>query len=221
MPKYSLLKDVPYLPETVVIIDVFRSSNTIIELLHKGAERVIPVMSVGEAVKLKNTHPNWIVLGERRGEKIIGFDGDNSPTQNLDHIREATIVLTTSGGTRCIEACKEGRDVVVGSFANVTAVINKLRDKGKLIVGFWAVGSSGEELAEEDELCADYFLAGWNGDELDYSKIVNQAKQGVGAQRLRELSQCQDLTFCLQKDIRTEVPRLQLGLDQIWSFTLC
>jgi 2-phosphosulfolactate phosphatase len=221
MAKFSMLKDVRYLPKTVVIIDVFRSSNTIIELLHRGAERVIPVKSVEDAIKLKNKHPSWILLGEREGKKIDGFDGDNSPTQDMDKVEGATVVLTTSGGTRCIDACKEGREVVIGSFANTGAVIKTLRHKNKSTVGFWAVGVSGLWLAEEDELCADWFSASWDGDRDNYFKTVHQVQQGSGAKRLRELSQYRDLKFCLERDIRTEVPRLKLAQDRVWSLTLC
>ncbi|MFW6029990.1 MAG: 2-phosphosulfolactate phosphatase, partial [Halanaerobiales bacterium] len=63
-----------------VVIDVFRAFSTAVYLFANGAERIIPVATLETAHYLKSRNPGWILLGERRGKKIEGFDYGNSPS---------------------------------------------------------------------------------------------------------------------------------------------
>jgi len=111
-----------------VIIDVFRSSNTIIECLLQGAESIFPVAGVEEALKIKNTHPGYLLFGERKGSPPVGFDHDNSPAKASGlKLDKRKIILTTSAGTKGIISAKKSKEILVGSFANAGAIINYLR----------------------------------------------------------------------------------------------
>lgn len=219
MTVLSLVADAPRLPGRVVVIDVFRSSNTIIELLARGASRVVAVGEVDKAQELKRTRPGMLLLGERKGVRLSGCDGDNSPTQDLGDIKGAEVALTTSGGTRCISACGPDRELWIGSFANAGTLIARLREAGSAEVGFWAVGVAGEQPAEEDELCAAYLDALWSGEAPDFGTILPELSASPGAARLRELGQFADLEYCCQLDTRTVTPLRPSG-DTVGGFIL-
>ena len=75
--------------EQVYIIDVLRATTTMIVALHNGVNCIYPVETVEEAMSLKKKlsmiHEDGLYLaGERRGEKISGFDLGNSPS-NIDN----------------------------------------------------------------------------------------------------------------------------------------
>ena len=210
MPVLSLLKDVVLLPKIVVVIDVFRSSNTIIEMLAQGAKRIIPIADIDHAIALKKNNHKWLIFGERQGIKLDKFDGDNSPTQNITQVLDGTIVLTTSGGSRAIAACGNEKTIYFGSFANANALISYLRlEHGNEDIGFWSVGVKGEKVATEDELCAQYLNALWEGKTPNFDNYRNNLLNCPGAARLRDLKQTTDLDYCTKVDSREVVPILR------------
>jgi 2-phosphosulfolactate phosphatase len=107
-----------------VIVDALRASATIIAALRTGAGKVITVLSVEEADRYVGD-PTCRVAGERGGAQLPQFHYGNSPTQvwaHRDEIAGRTFVLTTSNGTRCIDAALAGAaDLLVGSTLNATA----------------------------------------------------------------------------------------------------
>ena len=63
----------------VVIIDVLRASSTINTLLYNKVKFVKPIEKLEECKKLKNH--GYIIMAERLGKKVDGFDFGNSPTK--------------------------------------------------------------------------------------------------------------------------------------------
>ncbi len=205
---FSLLQDSDKLTQVVVVIDVFRASNTIIELLHSGADRVIPVTTVNEAMRLKEDNPDWVALGERKGVKLAGFDGDNSPTLAQFEVINRTVILTTSAGTRCVGACLPSQEVYIGSFANALALVSVLKSKSNDAVSFWAAGVRAEIPAKEDELCAAFLDALYRKESPEFDDIREDLVTCDGAYRLRSLNQVEDLVYCTSLNHRRVVPRL-------------
>lgn len=84
-----------------VVIDVFRAFTTQAYFFDRGAERIIPVLTLDEAHTLKAEHPDYVLAGERGGLKPEGFDLGNSPTEALEiDLSGKTVIHTTSNGTR-------------------------------------------------------------------------------------------------------------------------
>ncbi len=218
MPVFSTLAEAPRLSKVVVIIDVFRASNTIISLLARDAYRVVTVETIDEAREIKRCNEDWILLGERGGMQLPGCDGDNSPAGRLKSVVGNSVVLTSSGGTRCIAACGPDQTVIIGSFANAAALSNALRNMGANDVGFWAAGLAGERPAEEDILCAQFLEAIWLGKAQDFSSIHKKLLECDGARRLRKLGQDADLAFCVSLDSHSVVPRRVRFKEQHWCF---
>ena len=64
-----------------VIIDVFRAFSLECYLYDLGAALVRPVGSIEEARTLHEKIPGSLLIGERSGIKVEGFDFGNSPSQ--------------------------------------------------------------------------------------------------------------------------------------------
>ena len=69
-----------------VIIDVFRAFTVESYLIYNGVEKLILVGDKEIAYNLKEKNEEYILVGERNGIKLPGFDYGNSPSQikNID-----------------------------------------------------------------------------------------------------------------------------------------
>jgi len=64
-----------------VIIDVFRAFSTACYVVRNGASEIIPVGDVELAYQLKEENSDCVLMGERKGKILPGFDYGNSPTE--------------------------------------------------------------------------------------------------------------------------------------------
>jgi 2-phosphosulfolactate phosphatase len=192
---------------TVVVIDVFRSSNTILMLLARGASSVVPVMKISEAFDLKRRHPERLLAGERRGIKVEGFDMGNSPREASQRdLAGRGVILSTSGGTRAIQSIREADRILVGSFGNARALVDNLKRSEASHVTWLAVGTEGVSRAVEDDLCAEYLKGISEGKARSPNTMREEILSGEGAARLRRLGQEDDFSYCLTTDLFDFVP---------------
>jgi phosphosulfolactate phosphohydrolase-like enzyme len=124
-----------------VIIDNFRASNTILALLQAGA-LVKPVETVEEALK----YSDHIKVGEKDGKKHKSFDYDNSPykiQKHADRLKGKHVVLRTTNGTRGIINAKGSKQILIGAFRNLTAIVDYCVPYAKqnIPISFVAMGS--------------------------------------------------------------------------------
>jgi 2-phosphosulfolactate phosphatase len=120
----------------VVIIDVLRATSTITTVLHNGAKEVIPVDSVAECIRIgKNI--NAITAGERDGQIAEGLEHGNSPFEyDRKFIEGKTLVLTTTNGTKLLHMAfnRGAKEIITGSFPNITNVVTYLLEKNINVV---------------------------------------------------------------------------------------
>ena len=101
-----------------VIIDVFRAFSTACYVVRNGAREIIPVGDVQIAYRLKEENSDCVLMGERQGEKLPGFDYGNSPTEIEDvDFSGKTVIQTTSAGTQGFANAMDADELVSGSFA--------------------------------------------------------------------------------------------------------
>ncbi len=128
----------------VIVIDALRASVTITSALASRATRVVPVLSVDEALRARRAgegsspelrarpageDPSPLLGGERGGILIPGFDLDNSPqSYTLERVAGRTIVFTTTNGTAALLHARQADRVLVGSFANLSAVCDAVAE---------------------------------------------------------------------------------------------
>jgi 2-phosphosulfolactate phosphatase len=118
------------LDETLcVVFDVFRATSSMVTALANGAEAIIPVGEIPEAVALKQQSPAVLLAGERDGVRIraaltggTDFDLGNSPREfTKEKVAGKTIVMTTTNGTRALRSCAHAKTILIGSFLNLKA----------------------------------------------------------------------------------------------------
>jgi 2-phosphosulfolactate phosphatase len=202
----------------VVVVDAFRASTTIAVLVSKGA-RVVPVASVEEAASARTDFR----VGERGSAKVVGFDFGNSPTEILgsEIPSGSRIALSTTNGTRVVEAARGARTILTGAFVNAGILAEELaggaHDGAEVVV----VGCGWEgRRASEDEAAAGAILHRLRsrGAELDerarrvvegyLSRPEGALRNNSAARRLKRLGYEEDIEFCLAEDAVPVVPRL-------------
>jgi 2-phosphosulfolactate phosphatase len=209
-----------------VVFDVLRATSTIVTALARGAESVLPVQSIAEALECRKADPSVLLAGERNGLRItaavfggVDFDLGNSPREyGSAAVRGRRIVTTTTNGTRAFAACRAARHIFAASFLNLkrTAqqVIRSNCDEVILVCS-----GTGDHVAFEDclgagALCrqlqklspttalsdSSYFAADLfaaNADDLEGS-----LQKSSNAQRLMAIPELQeDVAFCLTENL--------------------
>lgn len=229
-------------PETLqggvaVVIDVLRASTTIIHALAAQAPSVIPCGEVEIARTVAQELPAGTVLlgGERHGERIAGFDLDNSPLKYLPEVLAGkTLVFTTTNGTRALERCQLAARVLIGAFANRRAIIETLVADGRP-VHLVCAGTDGYITAEDvlfagsiaqavrerrgDRSIPDdetqLALALWQSTGDDPSRIRQVLRDSRGGLNLLELGFDPDIDRSATCDLFTLVPDYDLTTNVI------
>lgn len=119
----------------VVVIDVLRATTSMCVAFDHGARSMIPVVSVEEALEYKAR--GYLAAGERNGEQLEGFDFGNSPFSFMKpFIRDRDIVITTTNGTQAVNAARvhNAKEIVVGSFANITLLSDYLMERNENVL---------------------------------------------------------------------------------------
>lgn len=191
-----------------VIIDVFRAFSVECYLTEKGVAKIIPVGDKEIAYQMKEENPEVILVGERKGVKLPGFDFGNSPSQiEPADLRGKTVVHTTSAGTQGIANAIHADEIIVASLVNASAVAAYIKKKNPSYVSLVAMGLDGKEETLEDNLCAEYIK--WLLEEglekdKDISEDIERIKETTGAKffkkELQEVFPQRDFELCVQKN---------------------
>ncbi|MBD3386897.1 2-phosphosulfolactate phosphatase [candidate division KSB1 bacterium] len=152
----------PELPSSgcVVVIDVLRATSTIVTALHHGCRKIIPVSEISQAWAMAEEKKScsFLMAGERKGRIIKDFDLGNSPSDfTVEKVRNKSIVLTTSNGTRALKRCDLVQSVLICSLLNVQAVSEclKFQDPENTII---LCAGSDNQPSLEDSVCAGLLI---------------------------------------------------------------
>jgi 2-phosphosulfolactate phosphatase len=216
------------------VFDVLRATSTFVTALHHGAQAIIPVSEIAEAISLRKQQPDVLLGGERNGVRIssdgIVFDLGNSPREySQARVQGKTIVSTTTNGTHALRACVGGKTVLASSFLNLSATAEFLwREKVENILLVCA--GTGENQADEDVLAAgalaelltahrdtrptfsdstEIALRVWSEAKSDLPAAIGRSQNGLRLLAIPELRD--DVAFCLQRDIFPLVTRMKAG----------
>lgn len=165
-----------------IIIDVFRACTVIARVIAAGANRVIPVAGVDEALALKRSHPDWLLIGERNARPLPGFDAGNSPTelQRLE-LNGRTIVHTTHAGTQGLVAAGNASHVFTGALVNASSTVRAVLMLAPSLVTLVRMGTNATARCEEDDLCAELLAARLQGNPHDSSSIRQRLRLAPAA----------------------------------------
>jgi 2-phosphosulfolactate phosphatase len=119
---------------TAFVIDILRATTAMCAALYHGAKAIIPVAATEEALRLAQTIGSTDVLlaGEQNCVRIPGFQLGNSPLEMTESaVRNKTIVVTTTNGTKALLACQGAGAVYPACAANLTLAGEKARESLK------------------------------------------------------------------------------------------
>lgn len=226
----SSISDEDIRGKTVVVIDVLRATSTILTALHNGAKSVVPVENMGTAGKIAiNLDPSsYMLCGEKDGKQIDGYDLGNSPFEYTEEVVAGkTLILNTTNGTKALVRCMNASKVYIGSFLNLTAICEQLKNETNEI-SIVCSGWKGR-LSLEDVLCAGYIVNQVYGgvipeDAKDGAKVAmglferfgNEIEETVSAtnhaKRLIGLGFESDIAYCCQIDLFDFAPEFKEGI---------
>jgi 2-phosphosulfolactate phosphatase len=211
----------------VVVIDILRATSTICTAIHEGAESVKAVKTPSEALLLKEK--GYITAAERDGIKLEGFDMGNSPFECMQGaVKGKRIALTTTNGTKCIEAVAYSgvRNVLSGSFLNLEALATWLANDGHRVVLFCAgwkdsfnledtlfAGALSELIGRKTDCSIDCDATLMSMDLYNCAKsdMAGFLKKSSHYRRLSHLHHEEDMSYCLQQSIFDEIVSWQSG----------
>ena len=207
--------------QVVVVIDVLRATSAICTAFHYGVKKIIPVSKLEEAIEYKEK--GYLVAAERKGKIVPGFDYGNSPfTYMNQNLKNKTLVLTTTNGTKAINTAKNVESLIIGSIINLNAVCNHLIELKKnvlLLCSGWQ-----NKFCLEDTICAgaitDQLLNSRDFISESDSSIASKylflsakdnyfgyLKASSHRKRLKKLNLNQDIKYCLTPNQTNVVPR--------------
>lgn len=211
--------------KAAVIIDTLRATSTIATALNNGAKEIIPVLTIEEALTIRENIGTGLLGGERKGLKIDGFNFSNSPMDyNKEAVEGNSIIFTTTNGTRAIRGAKEADEILIGSVINGKSVSEELIRLNKDI----AIINAGtyDEFSIDDFLTAGYIIELISKEKdieltdiartaqfmYNENKDFSFAENAAHYKRMTELEQFQDLKYCFTKDIVSIVPKFKDGI---------
>jgi 2-phosphosulfolactate phosphatase len=110
-----------------VVVDALRASATITCLLEQGAAEVLVVKEVDEAYAYREAYPDTLLVGERGGVKVEGFDFGNSPTEiRRTDVQGQRVVFTSTTGAQRLVDCLGASAIIVGTTINASAVARQV-----------------------------------------------------------------------------------------------
>ena len=165
-----------------IIIDVFRAFTVEAYLMNNGAEKIIPVGDVKIAYDYKEKNPVAILIGERHGKILPGFDYGNSPSQiENTFFNNKVLVHTTSAGTQGIANAKNANEILTGSLVNAKAIAEYIKKNNYQDVSLVCMGLEAVSQTEEDNLCAYYIKSLLEDKDIDITNEIQKLKVTSGA----------------------------------------
>ena len=222
-----------------VVFDVLRATSSMMTALANGAAGIFPVREIKEALELRGRHPGALLAGERGGLRIpaalsggVEFDMGNSPREfTRERVAGREIIMTTTNGTRALQACAGARRVLPAAFLNLAAVAGELRNELAECLCIICAGTY-EEAAFEDTVAAgalcDLLWRHFGGGPDGISDSAQIARQiyldaaadvpGAIAGRSRNARHLlsvaglrEDVAFCLRRDALDVVAEMRQG----------
>jgi len=217
----DLMHQYPVADCTVVVVDILRATSCMTTAFAHGIDTITPFARLEECLAMK-AH-GYYTAGERDGKKVDGFDFGNSPFEYMDEkLRGQKIAFTTTNGTQAIACSKGAREIIIGSFLNLSAVADHvLQDTNNVLI--LCAGWKGK-VCLEDTLFAGALVEATKSHiqpDCDAPRMAqhlyNQAKPNMVAylqnashvKRLKKLNIEKDIAFCATENTYPIVPILK------------
>ena len=226
---YHVAADVPEANSDIaVVIDVLRATTTISWALKNGADsiQVFADLDLLKEAAMKWDQDKRLMLAERGGKKIKGFDLGNSPLAVTEEtVYDKRLFMSTTNGTKSLQKVQNVNHLFAMALTNRKAVAERLislKKKNVLILGSGWEGSYSLEDSLAAGALASYLIENYNScinidnDELQASialwhfwktDILKCLKTATHGKRLTNLGDYEeDFKCCSELDCLDIVP---------------
>lgn len=211
-------------PHVTVAIDVLRATTAVCAAFQAGCEAIVPLDTL-EGIERYRAQ-GYAIAAERNGAKVGDAEYGNSPTEYLRHdMKGVRLAYSTTNGTVSILRSADAKLSLVGSFANLTALADRLRREEMnvvLLCSGWkndfciedtlVAGALIEKMADIAEPCGDaaqMALAMW---QLAKADSYGYCQRCTHVHRLYRLGAAEDVRFAFRQDTCPVVPELNNGI---------
>ncbi|MBU1642104.1 2-phosphosulfolactate phosphatase [bacterium] len=170
-----------------VVIDVVRAFTVAHYAFIGGAEAIVLVPEVAEALAARDELPHALLAGEVGGLVIEGFDLDNSPRRFAEtDLQGRTIIQKTTNGVKAALHSLDAPTVLVTGFSNARATATYLAGLNNLrSVNLVASHPTGDE----DLACAEYIRSLLLGEEIESEEVQRRIRSSATVQKFLDPSQ--------------------------------
>ena len=141
----SLLRGAQEAEGTAIIIDVFRAFTTAAVAFSRGAERIVLVAEVADALRLRDQGHGDLCMGEVSGMRPEGFDFGNSPYElSRADVDGRRLIQSTRAGTVGVAAATRAERIYAGSLVTAEATAKAVLRDSPEIVSIVAMGAEGQ-----------------------------------------------------------------------------
>lgn len=143
-----------------VIVDALRASATTASLLHYGVREIVVVEDMDAAFAQARTRPGALLVGERGGLKVEGFDLGNSPLQADPGGLSDTVVFSSSNMSRCCVGASTCPAAFLGTLPTLSAAARLAYRAASDLGRDLTLIPAGSVLEESKVVLEDYVAAG-------------------------------------------------------------
>jgi 2-phosphosulfolactate phosphatase len=208
----------------VVIVDVLRATSCMTTAFAHGIQSITPFAQLEDCLGMKQR--GYFTAGERDGKKVDGFDLGNSPFEYMHpSLKGSKIAYTTTNGTQAIAKAIDAQKVIIGSFLNLSAVVDYLKHaSGNILIvcAGWKgrvnledtlfAGAVVDKLSSAISPACDAPVAAQRLYLQSHQNMMEYLKDSSHVQRLTRLNIQKDIEFCLTPDQYAVVPVLENGV---------
>jgi 2-phosphosulfolactate phosphatase len=206
----------------VVVIDVLRAFSSAAYAFAAGAQSIILLSTVEEALALWDRISGALLMGEVDGLTVEGFDFSNSPTALISQTLTGKVLIQrTSAGTQGVIRSRNAEVLMAGGLCCARATVHYIQRLKPDRVTFVNTGIRTGGRGDEDAACAEYMAALLLGEDPDpgsYLQCVRLSQDGqLFSDPARPEFPASGLDYCMQVDIFdfAMVVRREAGLNRL------
>lgn len=200
-----------------IVVDALRASTTI-TMAFNNFKHIIPTFSPDIARNIAKDC-DGVLVGERLGVKLEGFDIGNSPEKVMNYeTNKDTMVITTTNGTRILESIDS--KVLVGSFVNAKSVASSALNIADEHIDLVMAGRKGNFAIEDYLACGeilywintlgeDIRLSEYSISSILASRDIKKSNEAIlnssSAKILEAIGYINDVKFSIQRNITDNV----------------
>lgn len=210
--------------KSVVVVDILRATSSMTTAFAHGIDSIYPVAKLDDCRLMKAK--GYLIAGEREGEKVPDFDLGNSPFEYMaENLKGKRIAFTTTNGTQAIAKSIGAKEIIIGAFLNLSAVVEHLIASNNdilIVCAGWKgkvnledtvfAGALAEKLKDRfSDACDAPLMARhlYNAAKVNLAKFLSESSH---VRRLNKLNIHEDMEFCLTTDKFNVVPVLTNGV---------